>query len=84
MTFDESRPFTDPTLRIEYAPDYYNPQTSGGIRSVILRDDEEVEWHWTHMGDKSYVCGYIIVKRNNLSKRNKFNSYYDIDEDGAC
>jgi hypothetical protein len=34
------------------------------VVSVVLDEDEDVEWIWTHTADgKSVVTGYIITKR---------------------
>ncbi len=34
---------------------------TSAVLSVILRDDEEVEWHWMD----NVVVGYTIYKRSN-------------------
>ena len=51
----------------------YLPQldTTTGIVSVCLADDETVEFHWWHkVGMPSQITGYTI-KRINHDKRNK-------------
>jgi hypothetical protein len=36
---------------------------SSSVMSVVLGEDEEVEWRWTHYADgQSVVSGYEIIK----------------------
>lgn len=37
-------------------------QHTGNVLSVLLDEDEEVEWLWTHEPERSYVSGYIMRK----------------------
>ncbi len=36
---------------------------SSALLAVNLREDEDVEWTWTHETNGSYVSGYRIVKK---------------------
>ena len=48
--------------RIEYAP---TCGASPGVISVVVGEDEEVRWSWTHYPDgRSVVTGYEIVKKD--------------------
>jgi hypothetical protein len=50
--------------RTVYAPQAERNSSPPGIISVVLDEDEVVEWIWTHTADgKSVVTGYIITKR---------------------
>lgn len=31
--------------------------------NVLLAEDEEVQWSWTHSAKGSYVSGYPIIKK---------------------
>ncbi|MEE8399928.1 MAG: hypothetical protein V3S89_13040 [Desulfobacterales bacterium] len=33
------------------------------ISNVLLAEDEEVQWNWTHTSEGSYVSGYQIIKK---------------------
>lgn len=39
----------------------------GMLQCVEVRDDEEVEWIWTHLSNGSYVSGYILHKKQQNS-----------------
>jgi hypothetical protein len=39
-------------------------QTTSANMSVLLADNEDVEWHWTHLPNGSYVSGYTIRPMN--------------------
>ena len=49
------------------APDSYCSETGSHVpskvQSVELELNEEVEWHWTHTPDGSYISGYTIHLR---------------------
>ena len=50
--------------RTVYAPQAERNSSPPAIISVVLDEDEDVEWIWTHTADgKSVVTGYIITKR---------------------
>jgi hypothetical protein len=38
------------------------PLSASHVFTVILEDDEEVQWIWTHGLQGSYISGYRIVK----------------------
>ena len=61
-----TQPQTDDGKRIEYAPAAVGePGAAAGVVSVVLGDDEDVQWHWTHYPDgRSVVTGYGIVKKD--------------------
>jgi len=50
--------------RVESAPDTgIRPHGLSGPLNVTLRDNESVEWTWTHLPDGSrYVSGFVINK----------------------
>ena len=48
--------------RIVYPP---IAQNGTGIMSVLLAEDEEVEWHYSHSLAGTTVTGYTIVKKEN-------------------
>jgi hypothetical protein len=49
--------------RSVYAPRPERGTESPAVVSVVLDEDEDVEWTWTHTADgKSVVTGYIISK----------------------
>lgn len=59
------QPQTKEGERIEYAPTAGDFCALPGVVSVVLGDDEEVRWHWTHYpGGGSVVTGYEIVKKD--------------------
>lgn len=43
------------------APEAGHPENS--ILSVLVDEDEDVQWTWSHRDGKSFVTGYEIVKR---------------------
>ena len=47
--------------RLVTAPDHGN---CTGVISVLLADDENVEWIWTHTPNESWVSGYRIIKKD--------------------
>jgi hypothetical protein len=50
--------------RTLYAPQAERNSSPPAVISVVLDEDEVVEWIWTHTADgKSVVTGYIITKR---------------------
>ena len=52
----------------------YLPQldTTTGIISVLITDDEEVEFHWWHRaGMPSKITGYTIKRISHDSRRNR-------------
>ncbi len=55
--------------RIVVAPQAGPTNSSGQVMSVVLNDDEDVNWRWTHYPDgTSAVTGYEIVKQSERSK----------------
>jgi hypothetical protein len=51
--------------RIVLAPSSTGMLIPGGVLSVMLDEDEDVEWQWTHYADgRSVVTGYRIVKKH--------------------
>lgn len=58
-----AQPQTEKGKRVEYAPSC-GPDTSSGVISVVLGEDEDVRWCWTHYPDgRSVVTGYEVIKR---------------------
>ncbi len=51
-----------PQKRLITAPltETFGPENS--VLNVLLDEDEEVQWHWTHSEGRSIVTGYEIVK----------------------
>jgi hypothetical protein len=50
--------------RIVYAPQPDHISSAPALISVVLGEDEEVAWQWTHYADgKSCVTGYTIVEK---------------------
>ena len=48
--------------RIEYAR--RAGRAPSGVISVVLGDDEDVQWYWTHYPDgRSVVTGYEVIKK---------------------
>jgi enamine deaminase RidA (YjgF/YER057c/UK114 family) len=44
------------------APSQSAPINTGSIQGVWLRQNENVEWAWTHLPDgKSYISGFTIL-----------------------
>ena len=55
--------------RIVYAPQSTYPlphNTTTGVISVALADNEEVEWHWSHSEAGSFVNGYTVRSKPGL------------------
>jgi hypothetical protein len=58
--------------RTVYAPQAERNSTPPAVISVILDEDEDVEWIWTHTADgKSVVTGYIITKRTDKPRQRR-------------
>lgn len=54
--------------RVIYPPNYHNRiNSSSAVVSVLLADDEEVEWHWYHSQAGSMITGYTIKKRIDIT-----------------
>lgn len=49
------------TYRNVSAP--YNSAISNEFVNVSIRDDELIEWCYTHTANGSFVSGYIITKK---------------------
>ena len=48
------------------APQPHHAVTPSSVISVELKENEEVEWQWTHFPDRrSAVTGYTITRKNN-------------------
>jgi hypothetical protein len=58
--------FTDPNTRVVYPPFGTQDNNSTGILSVILHDNEEVEW--TYYQGK--VVGYTIMNKPVMAHNN--------------
>jgi len=43
------------------APEHGHPENS--ILSVLVDEDEDVQWHVTYRDGKRFVTGYDVVKR---------------------
>ena len=51
-----------PAKRIVVAPSTIAPMSAGEVLSVEVGPDEDVEWIWSHDGERgSTVTGYKIV-----------------------
>ena len=60
-----AQPQTNKGKRIEYAPSIFGLGASPGVISVLLGDDEDVQWCWTHYPDgRSAVTGYEIIRKD--------------------
>ena len=58
-----TQPQTGKGKRIEYAPSC-GLGASSGVISVVLGEDEDVQWCWTHYPDgRSAVTGYEVIKK---------------------
>ena len=60
--------------RIEYAPAAVGePGAAAGVVSVVLGDDEDVQWYWTHYPDgRSVVTGYGLTKKDRDAEEEGF------------
>ena len=54
MAQQAKRSVTAPASTLRGAP---------AVQSVLLGEDEDVQWTWTYTPEGSYVSGYTIVKR---------------------
>lgn len=54
--------------RIVYPPINSQVNKQGAVISVVLSDDEDVKWIWTHLSNgESFVSGYEIIKKEVLA-----------------
>lgn len=59
-----TQPQTNEGKRIEYAPTVCGLSAAASVLSVMLDDDEDVQWCWTHYPEgQSVVTGYQIIKK---------------------
>jgi hypothetical protein len=57
-------PDTTQAKRTAYAPVSAMPIGSSPVLSVLLEEDEEVLWQWTHYANgQSVVSGYEVIKK---------------------
>jgi len=49
--------------RLIKAPAPQNGIQKNAILSVLVDEDEDVQWTWAHRDGQSFVTGYEIVKR---------------------
>ena len=62
-----TQPRTEKGKRIERAPSS-GPGAPPGVISVVVGEDEDVRWCWTHYPDgRSVVTGYEVIKRGRES-----------------
>jgi hypothetical protein len=56
--------------RVVAAPQSGALDASSPVIYVVLGDEEEVRWQWTHLPDgRSFVTGYEIVKQSDTPPR---------------
>lgn len=59
--------------RIEYAPVAGSIDVSSSVISVVLNEDEEVQWCWAHFPNgSSVVTGYEIIKAGQAASEREF------------
>lgn len=54
------------------APFQSGPMTTGMIQGVWLSDGEDVDWHWVHTPQGSYVNGYTVRSKLLLNEPKVF------------
>jgi hypothetical protein len=65
MQFFKSQRSLESKTYIYMAPPPTDPEIIPSIYSIELREDQEVEWHWTHLPDgNAVVTGYKIREKN--------------------
>ena len=64
---------TKESKRVVSAPAVCGADASSGVISILLGDDEDVQWHWTHYpGGGSVVTGYEIIKKERVVDEEEF------------
>ena len=53
----------EPKRSVEAPKSTYQGVPPTILSNVLLADDEEVQWIWTHTSKGSYVSGYQIIEK---------------------